>query len=677
MAYELPEHPPEFPAVTLEEWRAQVARELGDRPINSLHSRTEDGLDIAPLYTAADANNWRTAPVVAPAPAEGWDIRVELLEPEPDRAASTLRGELEGGASSVRIRLASDGPGAGRGLHADTLNELDRALEGVHLEMIPVALDAGSRYMSAAAALALLWERRRVPETDCAGELGADPLGALAQSGRLPCSTREAIAHVGELAAWTSARYPAVAAVRVGTEPYSDAGCTSVQEVAIALATGLEYMRAMFASGLTPADAARQLVFDLRVGTEQFQEIAKLRAFRLCWMRVLELLGAPDSPVRLTAALAGRYLTRRDPWVNILRGTMANFVAATGGAEAITVPPFDSALGIPDRSALRLARNTQHVLNEEAHVGAVTDPASGSWFVESLTDRMAEAAWNLMREIETAGGMAAALESGLVSGWIADARSQRQRAVAHRKRPITGVSEFPLLGETAPRRPDWIETSSKPGDGRTTKDVVGSLRSLQESTGGEKFEPGALMAAVIRAVRAGASFGAVTSATSTGMTASIERLEPHTLAEPFERLRDASDAWLARTGVRPRAFLATLGPLSEHAARAAFTGNLLEAGGLEPESRGPLEDAAAAAEEFRSSKCSIAVIVASDATSAELGESTARALRDAGAEVVLHAGRAADREAALREAGVTDFIYQGCDAVRVLQMLHEALGVSA
>jgi methylmalonyl-CoA mutase len=676
MAYELPEHPPEFPAVTLEEWRTQVARELGDSSPDSLRSRTEDGLDIAPLYTAADVNDRRTVPVLAPAPAEGWDIRVELLEPEVHRAAAALRAELEGGANSARIRLASDGPRAGCGLHADTLDELDQALEGVNLEMIPIALDAGPHYMAAAAALALLWERRRVPEADRTGEFGADPLGALARSGSLSCSTREALAHVGELAAWTTARYPAVAAVRVGTEPYNDAGCTSVQEIAIALATGLEYMRAMLASGLTP-DAARQLVFDLRVGTEQFQEIAKLRAFRLCWMRSLELLGASDSPVRLTASLAGRYLTRRDPWVNILRGTMACFVAATGGAEAITVPPFDSALGIPDRSALRLARNTQHVLNEEAHVGAVTDPASGSWFVESLTDRMAEAAWNLMRDIEAAGGMAAALESGLVSGWLGDARSRRERAVAHRKRPITGVSEFPLLGEAAPERPAWKGHTSRSGDGRLTSDVTESLRSLEELIGGEKREPGALMAAVIHALRAGASFGAVTSAMSNGATAEIERLEPHTLAEQFEKLRDDSDAWLARNGVRTRAFLATLGPLSQHAARAAFTSNLLEAGGVEPVSRGPLADAAAAAQEFRNSKCSIAVIVASDPVSAELAESTARALRDSGAEVVLHAGRAADRESALREAGVTDFIYQGCNAVRVLQMLHEALGVSA
>src|SRR5690606_16901481 len=156
--------------------------------------------------------------------------------------------------------------------------------------------------------------------------------------------------------------------------------------------------------------------------------------------------------VRITSSLAGRNISRRDPWVNMLRGTMGCFVAVVGGADTVTVPPFDSALGIPDPVALRLARNTQHVLNEEAHIGEVSDPAAGSWFVESLTQRMSEAGWNLMREIEDAGGMAAAVQAGLVSIEHTGPRDVRERARARRTRPTTGLRQYPLSNDPELKR---------------------------------------------------------------------------------------------------------------------------------------------------------------------------------------------------------------------------------
>ncbi|HLV25591.1 MAG TPA: methylmalonyl-CoA mutase family protein [Gemmatimonadales bacterium] len=692
MDNELPPHPPVWPAVTRETWRERVSEELGDRPLESLHSLTEDGLDLAPLYSASDMPAVLPRPNI-PAGATGWDIRAESSRPAPEAAASALRDDLAGGATSVLLRIdagrATGGDGAHaaarpfgagsagaashvaesagfRGVRIRTLADLDAALEGVHLQMIPVALDAGADFVAAAAALAELWKQREVPLENRVGEFGADPLGALSGNGSLPTSAEDSLAQLGELAAWTTSELPGVAAVRVGTGVYSDAGCTAVQEIGIALATGLTYMRALTAAGLSAGAAARQLVFDLRAGTEQFQEIAKLRAFRLCWQRALELLEANDAPVRITSSLAGRNISRRDPWVNMLRGTMGCFVAVVGGADTVTVPPFDSALGIPDPVALRLARNTQHVLNEEAHIGEVSDPAAGSWFVESLTQRMSEAGWNLMREIEDAGGMAAAVQAGLISKWIAGSREARERAVAHRKRPITGVSEYPLLNETALEREAWKLPQPAPAE-------AGGSESSDLSA---YDKAGTRTAFALDAVRRGATLQNITDALMDGSPATAPRLHAYRLAEPFEDLRDRADALLRQSGARPRAFLATIGSPSQYAARASFTRNLLEAGGVEAVSSGPMADASAAAAAFRDSGCNAAVIVASDAGSVEYAEDTARALRNAGANVILHAGRAKDRDIALRNAGVSEFIFTGCNAPGVLRLIHESQEVA-
>lgn len=679
MANSLPEHPPAFPPVTREEWRAQVQRELGDQPLESLVTRTEDGLELAPLYTAEDAPPPLPMPGVFPyargsrATSGGWDVRVSRAEPAPAAAAALLREELAGGATSVRLQLAIAGMPAVPGVRVATLDDLDAALEGAHLEMIGVALDAGGAFLPAAAALVALWERRGTPPDDRRGELGADPLGALARDGALPTSLEDALVQLGDVAAYAARELPGVRAVRVSTAPYHDAGGTAVQELGIALATGLAYLRAMAAAGLTPREAAGQVVFDLAVGTEQFQEIAKLRALRLAWARVLERVGAHDAPPVVTVHLARRVLTRRDPWVNMLRATMAGFVGATGGADAITLTPYDAALGEPDEPARRLARNTQHILLEEAHVAAVADPAGGSWFVESLTRRLAERAWEEMRAIEQAGGMAAALTSGAITTRIAEARARRERAVATRARPITGVSEFPDLHE-----PTLVRSAPAigPGEAPGSSGIPDAAREALDAARRD-LAPGARTRAAIAALAAGAPLATVVERIGDATPASLPPLEPHAIAEPFERLRDASDAHRERTGSRPCAFVATLGPLAQHGPRAGFVRNLLEAGGVEAILPGVLADADDAARRFAGSGASVAVIATSDEIAAEHAPATARALRAAGARLIAYAGRPGASEQALRDAGVVLFLHLGVDMVAALRTIHDAAGVTA
>jgi methylmalonyl-CoA mutase len=309
--------------------------------------------------------------------------------------------------------------------------------------------------------------------------------------------------------------------------------------------------------------------------------------------------------------------------VNILRTTIACAGAAFGGAEAITALPFTWALGKPDAFARRVARNTQLVLQEESAAARVTDPAHGSWYVERLTDDLAKAAWGLFQEVEAKGGMAAALESGFIQERIARVAEARARDIAHGRIELTGVSAFPRLGD------DGVTVAPHP-----------------------PYDP-----------------------VVTGGTA-VTPLTPRRLAEPFEDLRDAADAHLARTGKCPRVFLACLGDRAVHAARATWTGNFLAAGGIEAIVSAPLHNSADVGAAFAASGAAVACLCSSDQVYAELGEAAAGALKQAGAKQVLLTGRPKAQEAALESAGVDTFIFAGADAVATLTELHKALEVS-
>ncbi|MDQ1721049.1 MAG: methylmalonyl-CoA mutase, partial [Pseudonocardiales bacterium] len=301
-------------------------------------------------------------------------------------------------------------------------------------------------------------------------------------------------------------------------------------------------------------------------------------------------------------------MSRRDPWVNMLRATIGCFAAAVGGADSITVTPFDAAIGLEDDFGRRIARNTQSILHDESSLARVLDPAGGSWYLESLTEQLAEVAWDKFTAIERGGGAVAALESGALAGMLAASWQPRRENIARRRDPITGVSEFampaepPLSRRPLPPRP------------------AGGLPRVRH-------------------------------------------------AEPFEALRDRSDAQLAATGARPRVFLAAFGPASAHAARLTFARNLLDTGGIEPVVGVGEPDELVAA--FGASGTSLAVLCAADPDYARQAEPLAGALKAAGAEQVWIAGPPGLADAAYLDAA----IYSGCDAVAALESMFEVLGV--
>jgi methylmalonyl-CoA mutase len=373
----------------------------------------------------------------------------------------------------------------------------------------------------------------------------------------------------------------------------------------------------MEAARLPLEDAFRAIYFRLAADQDQLLTIVKFRSLRKLWARIEAACGLEPISAFIAAETAWRMMTKRDPHGNIVRGTIATLAAALGGANAITVLPFTAAIGIPDDFARRIARNTQTILIEEANLHRVADPAAGSGAIEALTQALCEAAWGKFQEIENAGGAAAALETGLIQRAVAEVRTKREAGVARREESLVGTSDFSDLDEQAVA-------------------VAGSPQPRQEFAD-KQAEP-------------------------------LPRIR---LAEPFEHLRDGSDAELAQHGARPTVFLATLGDASDFTARATFAKNLFEAGGIEAVTGNGFASTEDMVQAFEASGAKLACLCSSDKIYASDAAEAAKALAAAGAKHIYLAGKPGDHRQALEQAGVGTFLYQGCDTLATLKNAHD------
>ncbi len=586
----------DFPNPTRGEWRTLVAAVLAKSgveadPEQALSHTTYDGIRIKPLYTAEDVHGLDADGLPGHPPyvrgatedgavATGWDVRTRTVGPDPAAVNRAALQDLETGATSLWLAV---GPGE------LAVADLAAALEGVYLDLAPIALDAGAGTEAAATALLAVAEQRGVPAAELRGTLGADPIGLRARTG--------APADLDLLARLVRSPRGGLRLATVDATAFHDAGASDAQELGLGTAVGVAYLRALTGAGLSVDDALDALEFRWAVTAEQFPSIAKLRAARRVWARVAELSGeSGDRRGQYQHAVtSAAMLTRRDPWVNLLRTTIGCFAAAIGGADAITVTPFDAAIGVPDDFARRIARNTQSILHDESSLARVIDAAGGSWFVESLTDQLAEKAWGVFTSIERAGGALAALDDGTIEALIAPVRARRADDIAHRRAPITGVSEYADIAEAPVVRPPL----------------------------------------------------------PSGPAGLLPRIR---YAQDYEALRDRAEA----TDQRPRVYLATLGPLAAHSARAGFAANLFQAAGIACVT-GPVE-------EFAAANTTVACLCSSDRVYADEAAGAAKLLREAGATQIWLAGQA-------EADGVDGNLFAGCDALAVLRSTFETLGV--
>lgn len=607
------------------DWLTSVSKALKGGGIERLVRKTDDGIEIRPLYREADwpsssdpmGQPGSTPFVRGPSPERDrylpWDIRQAFAHPEVSVSNAEILRDLERGVSS--LELAIDRSGA-RGIAVQTSADFEQLLKGVNTEIAPVALSALSfdeQVSIANAVMALI-------KGKC--DYNLDPLGTLAKTGMLKGGLPGAF----NTLASTLPGLEAQTALRADGRPVHEAGGSEAQELAAMIASAVDTLRRLDAVGYDAAAASAQILFTLSVDANYGIGIAKLRAARRLWARVQEALGLTVKPMMVQAVTSGRMLTRYDPWVNLLRNTAACFAAGVGGADVVTVRPFTDALGVSEELGRRTARNTQLIAQEEASLGRVADPAGGAWFIEKLADDLAKAAWAEFQTIESEGGYGISLTEDKLQGRIADTRVQRAKVIAKGKTPLTGVSAFPLLDEieapVAMARPDVVNSETGPLDG----DV-----------------------------------------------AEASPLWPISLAAPFERLRDHAQ----QQATRPQIFLATLGPLAEHNARADYARNLFAAGGIEAVSMDKVPDTLESLiAGFRASGCALAVLCGSDLRYQSEADGAAKALKAAGVQRLYLAGRPGDHEAEWRHAGIDSFVHIGIDMVATLELAHAELGVS-
>lgn len=607
----------DFPPATDGDWRKLVAAVLKGAPFERLRSRTYDGLTIEPLYPRAASAH----PVAGRGPGSAWTIMQRVDHPDPAAANAQALDDLENGATGLVLVFAGSVSANGYGL-APTAAALKRVLEGVELDLITVDLNLSPSSRHIVRDVAALVKTRGLSPAALDLRFSINPVGGFAAEGKSPRRWNEMApafaTMVGEPAS-DGFRGPfAVADGRI----IHNAGGSEAQELAFTLASAVAYLRALDAGGVALAAARDAIYFRLSADADQFMTMAKFRAMRKLWARVETACGLKPKTALVTAETAWRMMTKRDTYVNMLRTAIAVAAAGLGGADAITALPHTAPLGLPDAFARRAARNTQLVLLAESNLARVADPAAGSGALEAITAELCTAAWSAFQEMEKAGGVWAALEAGLVQRNVAAVRAERQRTFARGKDILTGTNAYPDIHESLP----------------AVLDVPVLPPAAENSAAATTAEP-------------------------------LPRIR---LAEPFEKLRGASDDILAKTGARPKIFLANLGTLAEFTPRASFAKNFFEAGGIEaPSGDGYVPADLATA--FQIAATRTACICSSDKVYEKEAIAAVEALKAAGARHIYLAGRPGEHEAALRAAGVQTFIYDGCDTLSTLTAAYDIL----
>lgn len=664
----------EFPGANKQDWLKLVDKVLKGASFDDvLVTQTYDNISINPLYDSLES------PVAAPGSypytrsttelantENGWAISQRYAHPDLTQSNQQILEDLSRGVTLVtlqfsdltRLGLSSiESVNGNNGIECYSVADLDTLFTGVQLELVPVQLDAGISWFEASAALIALWEKNGITNSTARAHLNADPAGALAQSGELKTSLDVTLEQLTSLAKYTAEKYPLVRSIGINTTPYHNAGASHSQEIAVALATGVCYLKALTHAGMDINAACDQVHFTISCDTDYFQSIAKLRSLRQCWAQVCTACGAKKehAQISLSAETSQRMLSQRDPWVNVLRGTIASCAAAIGGAQSITTACYDGAIGLPSKLSRRMSRNTQLLLQDESSIHKIVDPAGGSYFLENHTQALAEQAWKVFQEIEAEGGIFSALTSGSLQTSIEAVRKQRSFNIGCRKEALTGVSEFAKLNEN-PVNTEIVDRAAIRQavlDDKTTPDGANDFANTD-------FE------ALVLQQHNGRS---IQSANNVKDHCIANALAVHRDAAEFESLRDAADKHTKRTGKRPAIYLVNLGTAAQYNARAGFVSNFFAAGGIECINQDFAETPELAASHWKDSQCSSAVLCSTDTLYEEQGRAIVTALRKAGVEHIFIAGNA------LSDLTDTQLTLQS-NTLDILQKTHQLLKVS-
>lgn len=693
----------EFTPPTYEEWKEACNALLKGAPFEKkMYTKTYEGITFSPMYTRVDTedilpkdsfpgmddflrgarpNGYIKQPWGI---AQGCDETLvkennELLKYEVEKGSSIYHIHLD--AATIQNQDAKDAEKVGDGgCSITTLDDVYRLLDGLKLDQYPLYIYGGASALPMLSMVAAAMQSAGKSTQELKGFVGANPIGQIVRYGKSYATLDELYDEMTASAKWAIENAPNLRTVMVRSDVFSRGGANDVQEIAYTLAMAVAYIRAMMDRGLTIKEAAGQIMFGFSMGVNFFMQIAKLRAVRPIWARIIQAFGGDDEDqmIHVHARPALFFETVYDPYVNMLRQTTEIFSGVVGGIESYENTPFDEPIRKGNAFSRRIARNMQVMLQEEFGMLQPIDPAGGSWAVETLTKQIQEKIWAEFQTIEGKGGIVAALKEGYPQAEIAAVLAARFKNSEFRKDRIVGNNMYPNMTE---ERLDTCEEDTVALKAQRVAEIDAYLADVddvfkQECIVALKTEVS--VAKAIEAVKAGATIGEVRQAIARGgEEEAITAIEPHRWSERYEALREVTETYKAKHGDNVKVFLANMGPIPQHKARADFSTSFLQVGAFEVELNNGFattDEAAAAAKE---SGADVAVICSTDATYPEIVPDLAPKLRAALPNATIYLAGAApkDLEPVYREAGVDDFISVRANCYQILQFLQKKKGM--
>jgi methylmalonyl-CoA mutase len=702
---EKPDLKKDFNDLTFEDWKQQVEKDLkGESFDKKLITKTYEQINLQPLYTS---NDIKDLPQVNNFPGfdndlrgssvsgynhHPWEIAQEYTNALPEEMNEELRSDLERGLNSINIILdnptklgidadqSKPGEVGKGGLSISGVKKMHVLFKDIDPRTVPVNIQCGFSALPFTTLFKAYADEVRISLMNIKGSISSDPYEYLLTKGSLPIALNQIFDEIKLSTELMIKSNSPIKTIGVSGLIYNNSGANAVQELAFTLATGVDYINKMIERRLKIEDIARRIKFTFGIGSFYFMEIAKLRAARMLWCNILKAYEVSEENRKIF--IHGRTTkfnqTYFDPYVNVLRTTTEAFSAIVGGVDSIHTNTFNESFSASDDFSKRLARNTQIILKEESHLDQVIDPAGGSFFVEKLTDDIAQAAWKLFQTIEGQGGMLSAIKSGFVKDEIEKVAEAKKKDFAKRKSVLVGTNMYanPKEENLEIKEPDYhsiyvkrVDYTKKYKMNNESEERTKILKKLEENSDPISFD---LIENAIEAYLDGATIGEISkiirASASKGL--SIEPLNQSRLSEAFEELRIASDDYKRKTGHKPKVFLANMGPLKQFKGRADFSRAFFEVGGFDivyPKGFTTPDDAVMVALD---SKAHAIVICSTDDTYPELVPPIVKGIKEKSKDVVvILAGYPKDQIEEHKKSGIDDFIYLGADAYLILSSL--------
>ncbi len=689
----------EFAIPSYDEWKAEAEAALKGAPFEKkLFTKTYEGITLEPIYTPEHSAALQQAAGYPGLPeflrntdaagdiVEPWTIAQGVSALDPSTANEILKDELSRGGQGVNLSLNEGVKKGGdsasvsaKGLLIATLADLEATLKDIDLSKHELHVNAG---VSALPMLGFLAARDEKGISGYKGCVGADPVGVLAENGKLDCSLDSLYDEMAAASSWAVANASGLRTILIDGAPYHNGGASAVQEIGYCMSVAIDYIEAMLARGMKIDEIAQQIRFSFSIGANFFMEIAKLRAARLVWSQVIAAYGGNECSQKINVLARTSFFTKTvyDPFVNILRSTTQAFSAVVGGVDAMDVTPFDEAIGSPDELSRRIARNQQIMLQNEFNLTQPVDPAGGSWYVETLTAQVAQESWKVMQACEKAGGMVEALKAGSIQEEVGAMLQQRLKNVRTRADRAVGVNMYANMLEK-PHETEKVNINAilsarqkEVQAFRAGKDqaVVDATAAVGKAQGAAKVD------ALKAAAAAGCTLSEMSSVLRQDRNAvSVQPIEAHRWTEEIEAMRQATADYVAKTGKNLQVFLANMGPIPQHKPRADFSTGFMEVAGFEVLKNNGFATVEEAAEAAAQSGAQAAVICSTDDTYPELVPPLAKLIKEKCPNMVVYlAGApAAEYKDSYVEAGVDDFIHVKANCYDILRKLQQIGGI--